>query len=194
MINRFVLLVALLLPIVSVASSAEEPALPFTMPIPDGWKTETIPFPLRFAPQVDYEGVEELRFAPGMFKPESEEFWSYAFVWWVPAATAISAETLRADLNAYYRGLASEPENPKIHTKITLMDDPAGGPQRFEGTLETIDSFVTKEPVSLNVHIEVIACEMQGQIGVFFELSPQPQGHAVWEQLRGIREGFRCGG
>ena len=37
----------------------------FTWPVPDGWRSETIPFPLEFAPSIPHRGVEEIRFAPG---------------------------------------------------------------------------------------------------------------------------------
>jgi hypothetical protein len=38
---------------------------------PAGWRTETIPFPLEFAPSIAHAGVEELRFPPGFLDPES---------------------------------------------------------------------------------------------------------------------------
>ena len=61
---------------------APEPATTaFDWPIPDGWRGETIPFPLGFAPELAYQGVEELRFPPGFLDPGASHFWSYAFVW-----------------------------------------------------------------------------------------------------------------
>jgi len=75
----------LILPIISglslnsdIAASKE-----FELPLYDGWGKETIPFPLKFAPEIKLEGVEELRFSPGMFSEDSEEYWSYFFVWWL---------------------------------------------------------------------------------------------------------------
>ncbi len=60
-------MVVLLLISVGVVAAAEEVAVPsFFLPTPEGWQTETIPFPLEFAPEIKYEGLEELRFAPGM--------------------------------------------------------------------------------------------------------------------------------
>ncbi|MBL4705559.1 MAG: hypothetical protein JKY54_13630 [Flavobacteriales bacterium] len=32
---------------------------------PDNWKSEIIPFPLGFAPSIDFVGIEDLRFSPG---------------------------------------------------------------------------------------------------------------------------------
>ena len=56
---------ALTIPATSCGQELAE--IPFSMPTPEGWRTETIPFPLEFAPELEYEGLEELRFAPGMF-------------------------------------------------------------------------------------------------------------------------------
>src|SRR5262245_24178101 len=63
--------------LVAAACGAEVPDPPsppavrsttgFDWPVPAGWKHETIPFPLGFAPGLPFHGVEELRFAPGFF-------------------------------------------------------------------------------------------------------------------------------
>jgi hypothetical protein len=62
------MIVILLVLVPSFAAADEDDYLPFYMPVPDGWRTETIPFPLDFAPELKYEGVEELRFSPWMFE------------------------------------------------------------------------------------------------------------------------------
>jgi hypothetical protein len=178
---------------------AEAPAIPFHMPVLDGWRTETIPFPLGFAPALEYEGLEELRFSPGMFDPESDAVWTYAFVWWVPRDTAIDAGRLSRDLDAYFRGLADAVAEPK-----KVQPDPAtfkgglraveaaDGNPRFEGRVGTFDAFATLSGVELNVRAEVLPCAEVGQLAVLFLLSPQPTSHEVWAQLGAIRDGFRC--
>ncbi len=53
---------------------------------PSDWRPEVIPFPLGFAPDLGLEGVEELRFAPGMFDAKAADYFSYCFVdsrYWV---------------------------------------------------------------------------------------------------------------
>ena len=82
-------------------------ALPFSLPVPDGWQTETIPFPLEFAPQIPYSGLEELRFSPGMFEEGADDFWTYAFVWWVNPDDPTDAQALSGHLETYFRGLAT---------------------------------------------------------------------------------------
>ena len=103
--TRLALALALLL-LLPVAAPGDDGELPFAMPIPDGWRTETIPFPLEFAPDLPYTGLEELRFAPGMFEAGSPDFWSYAFVWWVDAGQPTDLGSLAAHLESYFRGLA----------------------------------------------------------------------------------------
>ena len=180
-------------------SLAGEEPLPFDMPTPEGWRTETIPFPLSFAPELKYEGLEELRFSPGMFEEGSPQFWSYAFVWWLPAGTQLEASQLEQDFIAYFRGLTSPPdpneESPasqaKFAAKIQELAKDEQGRRRLEGNVSTFDSFVTQKPMELEVRITIWDCGTENTVA-FFELSPQPFDHEVWTQLAEIREGFAC--
>ena len=43
------------------------------------WKYEKLELPLNFAPNLPYQGFEELKFAPGMFKPNTNDYFSYIF-------------------------------------------------------------------------------------------------------------------
>src|SRR5688500_6206534 len=67
----------------SLLPDARAEWLPFAWSVSPGWRTETIPFPLPFAPELPHRGLVELRFSPGMFKADSEELWTYSFVWWL---------------------------------------------------------------------------------------------------------------
>ncbi len=169
--------------------------LPFAMPVPEGWRTETLPFPLEFAPDLPYTGLEELRFAPGMFEPENDELWSYAFVWWIDRDQPTDPAALATHLESYFRGLARAvgeargvpTDGARFATQIRGM---GGG--RFAGAAETFDAFTTRDQIVLRVQGEVRECPAQGRKAVLFELSPQPPEAPVWEQLRSIRRGFRC--
>ena len=169
--------------------------LPFTLPVPDGWRTETIPFPLEFAPELPYVGLEELRFAPGMFEEESEEFWTYVFVWWVQADAPTELDVLARHLEDYYRGLAvavAESRDSEVGDSAFSVSLLAGNGNGFTGTAETLDAFVTQEQVHLNLRGDTLDCLAQDRRMFFFALSPQPEEHPVWEQLAAIRDGFRC--
>jgi len=193
---RRTLLPFLLLGVLSGPGVAEEIPLPFSMPIPEGWRTETIPFPLEFAPDLPYEGLEELRFSPGMFDAESEEFWSYAFIWWVAPDAQRDAESLSRHLETYFRGLAGAVAGSR---EISVGDagfsasiEVATGGD-FRGVAETFDAFVTEGEIRLHVAGGPTRCEAQNRQAIFFLLSPQDFDHEVWTTLNTIREGFRCG-
>ncbi len=184
--------------LLTVTALAEDtPKLPFHLPVPEGWRTETIPFPLGFAPEIEYEGLEELRFSPGMFDPEKDDFWSYAFIWWIPASSKIEAAKLATELEAYFRGLGLavaksndfEPKAPVFEASITELEVKQGN-RAFSGQVETLDAFATRESVHLEVNIESIPCGSHQ--AVFFGFSPQPASHPVWTTLAGLRQGFDC--
>ncbi len=171
---------------------AEEVAapLPFSMPVPAGWRTETIPFPLSFAPDLPYQGIEELRFAPGMFEAESETFWSYGFAWWIRDEDPSDAASLGEHLETYFRGLAGgDPSFEQATFEVALEESDDRG---VVGTAHILDSFTTHEQVRLNVQVQRLPCWSVGRQLVFFALSPQGQDHRVWDELASIRAGMEC--
>lgn len=101
----------------TVTAPAPAPEVPATWPVLQGWKSETIPFPLDFAPGISHRGVEELRFAPGMFDPNSGGYWSYAFVWRTEDPATLAAPILQAELTIYFRGLLVAVDEKKKQIK-----------------------------------------------------------------------------
>jgi len=174
---------------------AEEPSLPFSMPVPEGWRTETIPFPLGFAPELPYTGLEELRFAPGMFEEGSDELWSYAFVWWIGESEPTDAASLSTHLEEYFRGLAhavAESRDVQVGDATfgaVIEDNESSG---FGGHAETFDAFVTQGQIRLNIEGERLDCPDQGRQAVLFALSPRAPHEPEWKTLRSVLEGFRC--
>jgi hypothetical protein len=180
---------------VAAGAAAQEASTPYTLPIPEGWRTEIIPFPLSFAPELPYTGVEELRFSPGMFEEGSEGFWSYAFIWWVPADHTIEPATLETHLRTYFRGLAlAVAEARKVDVgAATFAVSLRTGPGGFVGHVETFDAFVTHGQLRLNLHGGVLRCPQVNRQAIFFALSPQESDSPVWSVLSSIRDGFLCG-
>ncbi len=54
------------------------PRSPIQLKAPEKWSGETITLPPGFARDMAIKGVEVIRFAPGMFDPQAEDFFSYA--------------------------------------------------------------------------------------------------------------------
>ena len=191
-----ILAVAALLAAAGAAPAADSS---FTLPVPDGWRTETIPFPLEFAPSLPYSGVEELRFAPGVFVPASEEFWTYAFCWWLPEDTFLDSQLLEGDLATYFAGLTASvtesehfaADDPRF--AIDLVPERDGDhAHRWAGTAEIFDAFATHTQITLNLDVEAIPCPDAGAVALLFLASPQPAGHVVWRTLQSVRAGFSC--
>ncbi|MCK6448727.1 MAG: hypothetical protein L6Q99_20225 [Planctomycetes bacterium] len=187
-------------PEVAPANESAQPGeLPFTWPLPQDWRAETIPFPLGFAPSLSYRGLEELRFAPGMFDAAREDFWTYAFVWWLEGDVAFDASTLNADLATYFEGLSAAVEGPNFdaeRAQVVAALEPAtsSGAERakWRGTVSSYDAFVTHARIDLRVEVEVFRCETRARTVAFFLISPQPAEHAVWKQLAEVRAAFAC--
>jgi hypothetical protein len=188
--------------VVTGGVAQDMPEVTFHLPTPQGWRTETLPFPLDFAPELEFEGVEELRLSPGMFDETSEDFWSRAFVWWVPEATHFSTERLENDLETYFLGLTGgvaaarqlDPGKPDFDVRLEPVDVTTPAGREWTGTVRTFDIFTTQQPIRLNVRIDIQGCTEKGHLAVFFQLSPQPFRNAIWAVLGDVRQDFRCEG
>jgi hypothetical protein len=176
----------------------------FQWPLHEGWRKETIPFPLGFAPELNYAGVEELRFSPGMFKPDQADYWSYAFVWWLEGRPTLDAAELTASLQRYFAGLCTsvgtEKGYPIDPAKILASLHAVASPKHrlghavaaFAGTVESYDPFVTGKPIVLNVDVWVWDCDRSGKRVASVLVSPQPASAPIWSSLRERRHEFVC--
>ncbi|MFN0007950.1 MAG: hypothetical protein ACKVXR_08580 [Planctomycetota bacterium] len=181
----------------TLPSPAARSATGFDWPVSEGWKHETIPFPLAFAPGLPFRGVEELRFAPGFFERDASTFWSYAFVWWLEDPPSFDAPAISAVLREYFAGLslavgkdkyAMDPE--RFRAELAPRNE--GGRTILEGRVYSYDAFVTGEPIVLNVEARLRACPQAGRRAITFLLSPKPLGDAVWDDLRGCEASLHC--
>jgi len=127
--------------------------------VPDGFRSETIPFPLEFAPGVAHQGVEELRFAPGFLDPAAAGYWAYTFAWRTTDPAELDAAALGAELTAYFRGLIAAVDEAKVITDraAIVARAEAAGP-RFTLTAHVFDAFKTKLPLDLVGWAERRAC------------------------------------
>ena len=130
-----------------IAAAAACAHAPQRWPVPDGWRRETIAFPLDFAPALAHRGVEELRFAPGFFEPHAGGYWSYAFAWRTDDRAALDASALAGELTTYFRGLVAAVD--KLLATDGLSVHATGRVDRFALTAHVIDAFKTKDWVEL---------------------------------------------
>ena len=172
----------------------------YHLSFPDGWDVERFPVPIDFAPQIPYKGVEDIRFAPGWGDKNSEEYWSYAFLWWLEINTKVSAAALQENLKAYYSGLVARnisrrniPADKLVTTvaNIKKIKTDTRDLETYSGTINMLD-YMTQSPMILNVFIHVKSCPVQNHTALFFEISPKPFSHLIWQKLNQLWTDFDC--
>lgn len=176
----------------TATTSAAAVEAPAKWPVPAGWRTETIPFPLGFAPALPYHGVEELRFGPSFFKPSSPTYFTYTFAFELDGAPAMSPEILGSNLQTYFTGLMSAvthaPSDPALHTATIRAD--AKATNHYRGEVHTIDGFGDKRALALHLEADTMVCGDKRI--VLASLSPQPESNSIWQELAGLRAAFPC--
>lgn len=176
------------------SGSSTPVAMPASWPVPAGWKSEVIPFPLDFAPGISHRGVEELRFAPGMFDPKAGGYWSYAFVWRTEDPATLAAPILAAELTIYFRGLIGAVDAEK--RKVANLDDiwvkvtgEGEGETKLTIAARLFDAFGDAREVTLGGWAQRKACP-QGAVWVFVMST---QSSKVRGELDALGEQAGCG-
>jgi hypothetical protein len=156
---------------------------------PKGWRTETLSLPTGFAKDMKLTGFEEVRFAPGMFKADAEDFFTYCFVFCLPNQTPPDQKTLTAELLKYYRGLAVavtrrsgiDVKPASFTLKITPVKD---SKTKSRAVMTWVEPFATQKPQTLNLEIEsVLDSSIKGCL-LKISVSPKPHDGEVWKPMR----------
>jgi len=169
-----------------------------------GWFGERIKLPPGFAPTMSWKGIEEIRFAPGMFKPDQSDFFSYALVFSLDPKTELNGKTIREQILLYYQGLSSRVSAGKGRkvdvSKFVLALKPAGnlrsapkqakGATALTGKLDWIEPFATAKSQTLRLEIHAWNDEAHERAYLFVCASPQPPDTPIWKKLRSIRAAF----
>ena len=172
---------------------------------PEGWSGETISLPPGFAPDMKLKGAEHIRFAPGMMKPASDSFFSYAFVFELQSKPDLTDAVVKDEFLKYYRGLCKkvldgkapdvdpsqftlELQRLKSDAKPQPNEKDADAPVLYTGTLDWVEPFATKKAQKLNLEIRTWTRTDRNYI--FACVSPQARETAIWKQLHAIRDAY----
>lgn len=153
------------------------------------WGMEIFHFPLRFAKEINYTGIEEARFPPkGWADTTSNYFWTYLFAWEINIDSELTVEELEADLILYYDGLMNsmdrdETIDSNITTAALQKQNTVNGTQ-FIGKVKTFDAFTTHQSIVLNIIIDYNYCKQEKTTQLLFMLSPEPFESDVWTELK----------
>ncbi len=172
---------------------------PYSFPTPKNWGVERFLVPPSFAPSISYKGVEDIRFAPGWAKSGSDEYWSYAFLWYLEGKPVVTEASLEKDLKTYYTGLieansdsARLAAGKSISVTTKFKSNHSSGAQpSFTGTVTMMD-YLSGKPITLHCRVRTRSCHEPGKEFVYFELSPQPYTHSVWKSLDQLWQDFDC--
>ncbi len=184
---------------------AKEPNFIFDTGVPP-WKGERLELPPGFAPDLGWNGVEQIRFSPGMFDPDAPDFFSYVITFLLSSDADISEEALKKELLTYYsglskavmasKGLSVNPEEFAVSLKEaeTLKSAPASAENvtTYTGKLNWTEPFATQKSQTLN--FEIFVWSHHDQPVIFTCVSPAAVEEKVpWKNLRDICSKFRFG-
>ena len=172
---------------------------PYVLDTIKGWDVERFLIPISFAPSIPYKGIEDIRFTPGWAKKTTNEYWSYAFLWYLDGTVTLDERTIENNLKAYYTGLIKvNSDSSKIADKLFPVTSSIKSRtaekkdlKTFEGSVTMLD-YMSKQPVTLNVVIHVRSCAGKDKTFVFHEISPMPYSDEVWKRLHQLWVNFKC--
>lgn len=155
------------------------------------WGGERLILPTGFAPDLSLRGIEEIRFAPGMFEPDQEDFFSYSLVFYLPKQKPLIQNQIHTELLKYYRGLASavgKDRIPKIDTdKFTLVLTKVKGKEgQYTAVLDWVEPFRTGKAQKLRFEIESAEIPGMDASRLSMSASPQKADHKLWTVLRKV--------
>lgn len=161
---------------------------------PDNWQSELIPFPISFAPSIDYQGIEDLRFAPGWADTASNQFWTYTFFWYLDKYYPLTSGGLSTTLETYFDGLmginAEKAADSvlKKKTAVVLVKNKKG----FDGTVLVYDAFFTKKMMLLHVKVKETFCTATKKHLIRFRFSPKAFNDPVWDVFNEVKLNVKC--
>jgi hypothetical protein len=191
--------------------AADEPKE--TLSLNTSWKGERIALPPRFAPAMTLKGIEEIRFAPGMFDAKSDSFFTYVFVFSIPKEQTLTPEVIQQEMLAYYRGLSEavskgkgrSVDSDKFTFQLGEAQEAAEGPTKipaatkvvqYLGVLNWVEPFATGQLQVLHFELQSWTDPATARNYLFVCTSPKAPGEseALWKELRQIRRTFEVTG
>lgn len=156
------------------------------------WLTEIIKFPINFAPEIKYEGYEDLRFAKKWRDQTHEDFWCYMFAWHINSHEKQSVDILETNIKLYYDGLMAAVNKKKDFkipetTVLFIKTDSNDTNIDFIGKIYVYDSFNSEAMTSLNIRVKVNYCSHEKSTTVVFQLSPKKYDHDIWNRFKEVK-------
>jgi hypothetical protein len=176
---------------------------PYRFPLPDGWRQELSYEPGKNHPHFPLKSIEDLHLPSGWPVAGSEEYWSAAYLFWLDPGQPIEAGILENTLKIYYdehismavrQGNLTFPPGTIKPVQVTIKKS---SPERddketYTGTISMFD-YMGRKPIVLNFFVHLKSCPTGHHIPLFWEISPQPVDHPLWDRLKEGERKFSCG-
>ncbi len=120
------------------------------------------------------------------------------FLWWLDGNPKINESALQQNLKLYYSGLVARnipirniPPNKIVSTisSIKKIKTVLNDLETYGGTINMLD-YHTQKPITLNLIIHVKDSKTANRTAIYFEVSPKPFSHPIWQKLNKIGESF----
>jgi hypothetical protein len=156
------------------------------------WLKEIIKFPFGFAPQIEFKGYEDLRFAKNWSQPEGSEFFTYAFIWNINLHKLPTSQLIEENIKLYYDGLMEAvnkdekflvPET-KVNFKRIVSNKRF---PKFKGSIQVHDSFFTRKTIQLNATAEALYCKISKRYLLYFKVSTHKMGSKTWKKFNKLK-------
>lgn len=172
------------------------------MKMPKSWRYEYIPMPLDFAPDLPYQGFEELRFSSGMFDTLSTSYFSYAFVLVLreeegkePISKRFyTKKGLKEFFLGYFRGLGKAVlESKKIdydESLVTAKIKRGKKAYQYQAKVVFPDPFTTMKPVNLQMKFKRLEADCP-DFYVLVLVSSKDNNAPIWDELHQIEQSLK---
>ena len=178
----------------SIQLSAQESKPETIQTAPSDWRMEIINLPLSFAQSINYEGFEDIRFAPGWAVTTAADYFSYTFTWYIEKNPKLNQEKLEVQMKEYFDGLmtlvAERNDLPK--TQASFNYTKAKNAFAASGEITFYEAFFKKRMITLNVDIAGRPCKSTGKYLVSFNLSPQDRDQQIWKDFEQVKVILDC--
>lgn len=155
---------------------------------PKDWMKEVIQLPPKFAPDMKFKGKEDIRFAPGMFIPDSSTFFTYVFLLEGKCGNKLDQKTVESEIMAYYKGLAMAVgakrfnfKTDSFELKLNSLKD-----SEYTATLDWIEPFKTGKKQILN--LKIFTWQNSEKHFLFAMVSPAKTDSEVWTMLNKVKD------
>lgn len=167
---------------------------------PKYWKKESFTFPLDFAPNLNFTGIEEARFAPGWSDKTSAEFWTYSFAWYVDGNIDLTEKRLEELTAIYFNGLTQmvgkskgmKADQVSKAMAIFMPKSAIGDWQFYEGKIQLFDVFFSEQAIRLNVKVKALYCKQLDKHLVVFSFAPKAYDDKIWQVFESVQTIADC--